>query len=752
MNKQENQAAEFAARFIHQTNRNVFLTGKAGTGKTTFLRSIIRETYKNTIIGAPTGIAAINAGGVTLHSLFHLPFGAYVPATTTAFHQQARFFDAQQLIRNLQMNETKRRLLREMELLVIDEVSMLRADLLDAIDVILRFVRRENNAPFGGVQVLFIGDLMQLPPVVKEEEWNVLKQYYKSSHFFEARILQNNKPLYLELDKIYRQGDNRFIELLNNLRNNTVTENDIQLLNAHYQPGFNHSPSDGYITLTTHNYKADRINTEFLNQLNEKEFRYTAKIDGDFNEFAYPVEKTLVLKKGAQIMFLKNDTSGEQRYYNGKTGRVVALSDAKIEVSFEDGKPPISVEPYVWKNIKFQLNPNDGAIEEHVVGTFTHFPIKLAWAITVHKSQGLTFEKAIIDIEKAFAPGQVYVALSRLTGLEGMILSSPVKTDSLQSDQNVLQYAEKKEKLEELNPVIEEASEEFLRSTIQSAFNFSEINFQVNQHLESYTAKDQKRSAKLKYKKEITKIVQPVYALKSSADGVLGKIRKAQSDKQETDQTLLQEIKNTIPQLLAELKNRSLETIALLEKLKTEKKIKAYWNELIALEQLFFVKGKQLNKLEQFLLSKEEGKQLTKADVNEKSFWPEREEAFFNLLNKEVVAEEIAEEKTKAVKEKAEKVDTKEQSLNLFNEGKSIEEIATLRGYTVSTIEGHLAHYVSRNELDVLDLITKEKYNKICDTIREEGKFELKHLKEKLGENYSYGEIRLGLAGYLASE
>ena len=316
-NSNETDPTALASKFINHTQKNIFLTGKAGTGKTTFLRNIIQQTHKKAVIVAPTGIAAINAGGVTIHSLFQLPFGNFIPVNQNSFstNQQFKITTPALLIRNMQMSSTKRNLLRELELLIIDEVSMLRADLLDAIDTTLRYIRRQNNKPFGGVQVLFIGDLLQLPPVVKNDEWEILKEHYNSIYFFDAWVLQQEKPLYIELEKIYRQADNTFIALLNNLRNNCITEDDVALLNNYYKPGFKAENNQNYITLTTHNYKADKLNKEYLQNIKSKSYFFNATVEDEFSEYAYPVEKTLELKLGSQIMFVKNDPTGAQRFF-----------------------------------------------------------------------------------------------------------------------------------------------------------------------------------------------------------------------------------------------------------------------------------------------------------------------------------------------------------------------------------------------------------------------------------------------------
>ncbi len=485
--------AAIASKIINQTNRHLFLTGKAGTGKTTFLKYISEYTHKNSIVAAPTGIAAINAGGVTLHSLFQLPFGSFIPSNDRLkeYNITTQINTPQSLIRDLKMNSSKRKMLRELELLIIDEVSMVRADLLDAIDVVLRHIKRQKNRSFGGVQLLLIGDLLQLPPVVKEDEWNYLNPYYPGIYFFNAKALQQNKPLHIELNKIYRQSDKIFISLLNNLRDNSPSKEDIELLNKHYKPSFKPNRDDGYIFLTTHNRKADEINGQSLKELPGKSFNYDAEIDGDFNEYLFPVEFKLELKKGTQVMFIKNDYSGEQRYFNGKIGVISYLSSGRIEVSFNDGTPPAVVEHYTWENKKYSLNKDTNTIDENIKGTFSHYPIKLAWAITVHKSQGLTFKKAIIDVSRAFAPGQIYVALSRLISLDGLVLTGRIPLSGLEQDGALTGFLKGKETRDVLEKVLKEETPHFVADTVFKAFDFKPLCNSVKYHAEGYT-KDEK--------------------------------------------------------------------------------------------------------------------------------------------------------------------------------------------------------------------------------------------------------------------
>ena len=401
--------------FVNQTNRTIFLTGKAGTGKTTLLKKIVDSTQKNTVIVAPTGIAALNAGGVTIHSFFQLPFGAFIPENSSpndSFH--IKHENKTSLKRHFKMNKRRIALIRNLELLIIDEVSMLRADLMDAIDWMLKIVRRSNE-PFGGIQVLFIGDLLQLPPVVKNDEWNLLRNYYKGVYFFNSYVLSANPPLIIELTTIFRQQDHQFIDLLNNLRHNYISQEHISLLNEKVITDISSFDKNGYITLSTHNVRADEINAKELKKNTSKSYFYSAEITGEFPEHIYPIDNQLELKIGAQVMFTKNDIGFEKNYYNGKIGEIAFLSDYEVTVLFPDEKKKITVEKYEWSNIKYSLNESTQEITEEVVGSYVQYPLKLAWAITVHKSQGLTFDKAILDVVDVFFFNSLAFISSALT-------------------------------------------------------------------------------------------------------------------------------------------------------------------------------------------------------------------------------------------------------------------------------------------------------------------------------------------------
>jgi hypothetical protein len=422
---ERNEVFELAFRFITETAENIFLTGKAGTGKTTFLKYLKDHCTKNIVVAAPTGVAAINAGGVTLHSLFQLPFHPFLP---TKAHRD-------ELLGKIRYNRQRQQLLRKMELLVIDEISMVRCDVMDAIDTILRSVRRNFDTPFGGVQLLCIGDLHQLPPVAQNHEWAILQEYYASPFFFDSMAVKEQTPLLIELNKIYRQKQESFVNLLNKVRNNNMDADDFEDLHQRYIPGFVPYSDEKYITLTSHNKQAELINNSEIQQLHTAPFVFAAEIENDFAEHLYPADAQLMLKEGAQVMFLKNDPV-LKRYFNGKIGVVRTLEKEKIIVDCDGDL--IEVFQETWENSRYTLSRADGKLEQEVLGTFSQYPLRLAWAITIHKSQGLTFEKVMIDAGAAFSSGQVYVALSRCTSLDGIVLLSKIPASAILSNDNVI--------------------------------------------------------------------------------------------------------------------------------------------------------------------------------------------------------------------------------------------------------------------------------------------------------------------------
>jgi hypothetical protein len=422
------QPAELALSYIRGTGQNIFLTGKAGTGKTTFLKQLCDLSPKRMVVVAPTGVAAINAGGVTAHSFFQLPFGPYIPDSSAAPSFSKKF------------SREKINVIRSMDLLVIDEISMVRADMLDAISDVLCFLRRRSS-PFGGVQLLLIGDLQQLAPVAKDEEWELLKDYYPSPYFFDSRALSQSGYICVELTHVYRQSDDHFLRLLNQIRDNCPDAETIHLLNQRYIPDFHPDDKDGYITLTTHVHQAQQINQRKLSELSGRPVVFTAEVTGDFAALAYPTDEPLELKVGAQVMFVKNDSSPDKRYYNGKIGHVLSISPQEIIVRDEAGDgDDIVVHREKWSNMKYTIDPLTKEIKETEVGSFIQYPLRTAWAITIHKSQGLTFERAIINAAHSFSHGQVYVALSRCKTLEGLVLSAPISRFALVNDNRIEHY------------------------------------------------------------------------------------------------------------------------------------------------------------------------------------------------------------------------------------------------------------------------------------------------------------------------
>ena len=461
---ENNPELQLAWQFIENTGTHLFLTGKAGTGKTTFLRRLKEQSPKRMVILAPTGIAAINAGGVTIHSFFQLSFAPFVPETT---------FNSSQT--HYRFSKEKRNIIRSMVLLVIDEISMVRADLLDAIDSALRRYR-DREKPFGGVQLLMIGDLQQLAPVVKENEWEMLKNYYETPYFFASRALRETVYMTIELKTVYRQSDTFFLSLLNKIRENQADDEVLNELNRRYQPGFRPRKEEGYIRLTTHNYQAQKVNDNELASLPGQTYSFRAEIDGTFPEYLYPADEVLTIKAGAQIMFLKNDPSSEKRYYNGMIGEVAAVNDAGMIVRGKDNGDEFQLLPEEWGNYKYVLNEETKEITEEIEGTFRQYPIRLAWAITIHKSQGLTFERAIIDARNSFAHGQTYVALSRCKTLEGMVLESPLRREAIISDSTVDDFTKEVERNKPGNRQLHDMQKAYFFDLLSDLFNFYSLD------------------------------------------------------------------------------------------------------------------------------------------------------------------------------------------------------------------------------------------------------------------------------------
>ena len=751
---QSNPTAAFVEQFINQTSQSIFLTGKAGTGKTTLLRKIMASTHKNAVIVAPTGIAALNAGGVTIHSFFQLPFAGFIPefGAQPAFSESVKFETKQTLLRHFTMNKTRLKMIRNIDLLIIDEVSMLRADLLDAIDWTLRNIRRAHE-PFGNVQVLFIGDLLQLPPVVKQEEWQILRNHYQGIFFFHAKVLQETQPLYIELSKIYRQQDQDFIQLLNQLRNNQMSSEDLQILNQYVRPDFDANKEEGYITLSTHNAKADQINAIALEALPEKLWSYAAEITGDYPKHLYPLEPTLELKLGAQVMFIKNDLSLEKNYFNGKMGKIKALSSDEILVEFPEEKKTINVEKFEWSNIRYELNAATGEVEEKTIGTFVHYPLKLAWAITVHKSQGLTFDKAVLDVSEVFAPGQAYVALSRLRTLSGLVLTQPMRMNGLSNDQQVMAYSQHKADENTLPKVLEAHTKHYLLQTLKQAFDWYELRSQWSQHEASYQALGAK-SEKTKNKSWMALQNQVVQATKEPAEKFIRQL-EGLFTKPHFDRVFLKErVDAAYLYFFAQLDGVLLSNLRKIAELSRVRKTKSYAEELEALDEILTETILKLKKVRLLVSAVAEGEAITKDRIwnNDLQQYKLSKIAIVRQELKQVPsllddpdAEEVSFLKStkKLAKEQKVKKSTQEKTLELLEAGKEVSEIARERQLSVQTINSHFAYLIRSGQIELTDVMSPKRISELEQLFDGFEGNSLNPLKEKLGSKATWDELKL---------
>jgi hypothetical protein len=734
---------DLAAEFVNRTGRHIFLTGKAGTGKTTFLRNLAEATHKKFVVVAPTGIAALHAKGVTIHSQFLLPPGTFIPDRTPPgdFTGDQFLYSQSTLARKHPMNAVRRQVLRDIDLLIIDEVSMLRADLLDAIDYRLRSARRNFREPFGGVQLLMIGDLFQLPPVVRDNEWSHLQRYYESVHFFESRALKQAGYVYIELDRIFRQSDDRFIGLLNNLRNNCPTAEDIATLNAHFRTDEQIRETGDAVTLTTHNYKADELNAQALAALPGKALRFEATVEGDFPEGMYPVSPAIELKPGAQVMFIKND-SQNGRYFNGKIAHVVSASaaDDEIAVSFPGERDTLKLTREEWENKRYTVNASTRELDEEVVGTFRQFPVRLAWAITVHKSQGLTFDRAVIDVGRAFAPGQVYVALSRLRSLDGLMLRTRIDPGVIATDPQVVDFSVRQPSRETLPGLLEQGQAEFLKATLNAAFDFDEIIREAAHIVKEYSTSGGFDESSMK---SVLDVIS--HTLESERNN-LARFRHQLHNLLETGDrdALTDRLNRGSAYYDAMLRTCMRDLLFHIEQMKPVPRTKTYLNDLADLDLLLTRKRDDIGKSSYIASCVLSGEPIDPRKATSPSLLSDRAEL---LRSARVAAPAMPvkppKKKTAGKKETGTKRSTLDITLELLAQGKAAEEIARQRGLTVSTIEQHFAKGISAGQVAIGKVLTDETLAEIEHAFETHAGKPIAAIFHALGEKYTFSQLRM---------
>ncbi len=807
MDLQTNPQLELALDYVRGTSTSIFLTGKAGSGKTTFLHQIKEEGGKRLVVVAPTGVAAINAGGMTIHSFFQLPFGYHLP-------------DSQRKDEKRHFSRKKLNLIRSLDLLVIDEISMVRADLLDAIDQALRRFRSDSR-PFGGVQLLMIGDLHQLPPVVKHEEWDTLRRYYSTPYFFGSLALQKTNYVSIELKHIYRQTDAAFIELLNQVRDNCLDEETLQTLNSRYVPNFRPAQHDAYITLTATNAVALDINTKSLAQLTGKSEFFTARIAGDFPASFYPTEEKLEFKLGAQVMFIKNDLQPEKRYFNGKIGRIVQIAEHAIFVRCADEATDIEVIPAEWQNVKYALNETTKEIEELVLGTFTQVPLKLAWAITIHKSQGLTFERAIIDAQAAFAHGQVYVALSRCKSFEGIVLRSRIDFSSVKTDPVVKQFCVEAERSAPTASQIQQAKRQYQQGLVEELFSFQAIQQNFSQLCRLY--QENQNTLTIEAYQHVSSLARQTHeALSAIADkfrpqlvayfefdgfpednpSLQQRLLKAASYFTEKLAGLLQETA-AIP-TTADNQAVSKNALLQLDKLRLSLFIKqatfvaccqgftteAYQRARVdagldftpqslvgsandlkvpkgvphpeLYRQLLQYRHQMADKhgiVPREVLTNESLRQLviclptSHRNIQQiHGIGSKRLQRYGNdigdIVRRYGAAHQVTMDQMSVSTQSnpGQAPNTKLLSFQMFEAGKTVEQIASERRLAPSTIQGHLGHFVAAKQLDILRLLEREKLQEIEQFWKVNSAATLSEAKTHFGDKFGYGELQLAFS------
>lgn len=719
METKTNEELRIAWDFVEHTGRSIFLTGKAGTGKTTFLKTVVEQSKKRTIVVAPTGVAAINAGGMTIHSFFQLPFTPYVPNARI----QSKF----------DFGKEKRRIIASLDLLIIDEISMVRSDLLDAIDSVLRRYR-DHYKPFGGVQLLMIGDLQQLTPVVTPEDEALLKPYYDTPYFFGSKALQQIEYVTILLSQVFRQEDKAFLDVLNHIREAHPTTNDIATLNQRCQPAFIPKQGEGYIRLTTHNYLADNYNENELKKLPGHSYTFQAQIEGNFPEYSYPTSEVLTLKEGAQVMFVKNDPSGEHRYYNGRIGEIVEISENRVCVLCAGDAEGIEVEPLEWENAQYQLNPETRVIESKVQGTFRQLPLRLAWAITIHKSQGLTFERAIIDANLSFAPGQVYVALSRCKTLEGMVLSQPIEARAIIADKRVEDYiGHQEEAAQKSISQLPQLKEEYYRFLMLELFDFHDI-FYKEEHLLRLMTEFFYHAFT-----DTTELHKRVLSNFSSqtmsvSEKWLQKIRQSPMEQLYTEE-FQERVKRSAEWFESSIQEVFAQSIDLAAQIKSNNKqaMSRFTDALADVRQSVLSR--------RFLLSK-----IADQGFSIPIYLHEKQYSLLDAIDEDKIKKPRKQRVKKEKPKKEPKEKTWNITLQLYKQGLKPDEIAKFRNLTVGTIIGHLARFLPTGEISLSELVPPEHQDAILKVIQTIGKGETKTaIKSLCPPEVTYQEIELVL-------